>query len=187
MDEELLTITPKRFLCPHCGEWHTWLPDGLSLPFQLGEFNSRGEAARLKCIKSSKNMCDIYFDFTLERCYYNIELHDKIYYNVYGSVKIADIEEGLEEPRATFKVNLSKFLQFEGGEITLGFEFDLSDYKSVSDKFNLACEERELNEFEEVLKNREKSLNSLKKELQEKEKSLQEYEKELQEKEKSLV
>ena len=44
MERKLLELTPKRFLCPYCGEWHDW-----GERFELGYYDSISYVARFAC------------------------------------------------------------------------------------------------------------------------------------------
>ena len=102
MNKKLLGLTPKRYLCPYCGEWHDW-----ELSHILGYYDSPARKAKLKCEKQlygcRPREMQVYF--SSRYCYYrtiptcsigNLDINDKI--------PIEGIFECSTEPRVKFSV-----------------------------------------------------------------------------------
>ena len=173
MNKKLLGLTPKRYLCPYCGEWHDW-----ELSHILGYYDSPARKAKLKCEKQlygcRPREMQVYF--SSRYCYYrtiptcsigNLDINDKI--------PIEGIFECSTEPRVKFSVpfiadndvggsncsdcdSKDRCLMCKLGEanhtrhmyIKFGFEFEQSDYKKFSNEAILAHKEKKLQEREDA-------------------------------------
>ncbi len=187
MNPKLLKCKPKRWLCPHCGEWHEW-----NLRHELRYFDFK-----LECKSCGDS---VYFQLKDGYCYYkiqrgcrrgNLEIKDKI--------SIEDIVESFEKPRVTFSFihttrdyvggnecrtctsyyicQMRKMADRYGGRripITLGFEFEKSVYNKYANVAIIAPNEKEQQEserdIESILKSMEMLLREISQMLQEKEK-----------------
>ena len=56
MEKELLNLTPKRFLCPYCGEWHAYKK------CELGYYDSSSNEAFFTCDKAWTRACTLFND-----------------------------------------------------------------------------------------------------------------------------
>ena len=173
MNKKLLGLTPKRYLCPYCGEWHDW-----ELSHILGYYDSPARKAKLKCEKQlygcRPREMQVYFSSrycyyrTIPTCSYgNLDINDKI--------PIEGIFECSTEPRVKFSVpfiadndvggsncsdcdSKDRCLMCKLGEanhtrhmyIKFGFEFEQSDYKKFSNEAILAHKEKKLQEREDA-------------------------------------
>lgn len=181
MNQKLLDLTPKRYLCPFCGEWHDW-----ELSHELGYYDSSSYKAELGC-ENQLSGCkhrEMQVYFSDGYCYYrtiptcsrgNLDINDKI--------PIEDIVESSEEPRVTFAVPFTadsdvgrsecsdcdsryRCLMCKLGDennsrcmhITFGFEFKQSDYEKFSNAALLARKEKELQEREQAISSKERAL-----------------------------
>lgn len=150
MQRQLLDLVPKRYLCPYCGEWHEW--EGQS----LGYYDSEYYSTSIECSNapSGCNEGNYKVFFKDGYCYYSTERQcGRGRLELDGKIEIASITESSDEPIVTFKVpfkpnepvgsmscsscrskyvcNLVKLADkgYDGHmEITLGFEFEQSDY-----------------------------------------------------------
>lgn len=178
MNQKLLHLTPKRYLCPYCGEWHDW-----ELSYELGYYDSSSYKAELGCEKqfsycNHREMKVYFFD---GYCYYRtIPTCSKGNLDIDNKIPIEDIVESSEEPRVTFDVPFTAgsdvgrskcsdcdsrniCLMCKLGDennsrhmhITFGFEFKQSDYEKFSNAALLARKEKELKEREQVKENKE--------------------------------
>lgn len=174
-------MTPKRYLCPFCGEWHDW---GLSN--ELGYYDSPSYKAELGCERqlSDCNHREMHIYFSGGYCCYrtiptcrrgNLDIHNKI--------PIEDIVESSEEPRVTFSVPFTAANDVGRSEcsdcngrniclmckladennsrhmhITFGFEFEQSDYEKFSKAAFFARKEKELQEREQAINRKERAL-----------------------------
>lgn len=155
MDQKLLDLTPKRYLCPYCGEWHDW-----KLSHKLGYYDSPAYKAELGCENqlSSCRHREMQVFFSEGYCYYKtIPTCYRAMFDIDSKILIADILESSEEPRVTFVANFiadsdvgrikcsdcnsrNVCLICKLGEesrsmhITFGFEFEQSDYDAVVSK-----------------------------------------------------
>ncbi|MCI8470302.1 MAG: hypothetical protein HFJ35_02230 [Clostridia bacterium] len=181
MNQKLLDLTPKRYLCPFCGEWHNW-----EIPYKLGDYDLSSYKARLECKNGDTGYSyrDMQVCFSDGYCYYkttptcgrgNLDINDKI--------PIEDIVESSEKPRVTFDVpftakkNVGRsecsdcagkyicLMRKLGDEnnsrhmyITFGFEFKQSDYEKFSNAALLARKEKELQEREQAISSGEQAL-----------------------------
>lgn len=196
MEKELLNLTPKRFLCPYCGEWHPWRQS-----HELGYYDSSRYQAAHVCADApygtNEGNYKIYFENGY--CYYSTEaMCNRARLNLSGKVAISSIVESLDRPTVTFKVpfrsdsdvgsricetcrtrhicNLVKLGDagdHRNMEITLGFEFEQSDYDKFAKAAILARKERELQERENALKGKELSLQERESALRSKEQELE--------------
>ena len=110
MKLKILELIPKSFLCPYCGEWHSW-----SFPHELGYYDSKKNPAILVCpyyqygyagvpvSKMTQNKMLVFFDdnglhvSTVSSC-------TRGYFNISTTISINDIVESSDEPRVTFSV-----------------------------------------------------------------------------------
>lgn len=155
MDQKLLDLTPKRYLCPYCGEWHDW-----KLSHKLGYYDSPAYKAELGCENqlSSCRHREMQVFFSEGYCYYKtIPTCYRAMFDIDSKILIEDILESSEEPRVTFVANFvadsdvgrincsdcdsrNVCLICKLGEesrsmhITFGFEFEQSDYDAVVSK-----------------------------------------------------
>ena len=151
MQQELLQLIPKRFLCPYCGKWHEWGEKN-----ELSYYDSECYQAMFECTEMP-NGCNhgqyrIYFYDGY--CFYQTEaLCGKSEQNMKGCIPISDLIESANKPIVTFDVEFtsrnevgksycstcrccSKCLCAKLGDegdnrhmaIKFGFEFDQSDY-----------------------------------------------------------
>lgn len=179
MEQKLLDLIPKRYLCPFCGEWHDW-----ELSHKLSYYDASVFRAKLGCERQllGCNDREMQIYFSDGYCYYrtiptcsigNLNLNNKI--------PIEDIVESSEEPRVTFAVpftaysdvgsrsecsecdNRDRCLMYKLGDennsrrmhITFGFEFEQSDYNSIAKTAILAHKEKELQEREQAINSKE--------------------------------
>lgn len=155
MEKDFLNLVPKRYLCPYCGKWHKWDSN-----YNLSQFNiDIDDLPVLKChsipIPFRRGNYTLYF--TGDYCHYNIERQcNRENLNLHGEIEIASIAQSEDSPTITFKVpfqlkhsvgcitcsnccgiqvcNLVKLFEQNHNkniEITLGFEFDKSEYDEV--------------------------------------------------------
>ncbi len=150
MEKELLTLIPKRFLCPICGGWHKWKH---SHPLEYYDSNSPAEFT-----ESPKDCANDRYTIFVddEYLYYTTgKMCGHANLNLNGKIQIESIIENDDQPIVTFDVpfkaenkvgrdeydcsgcdwcsecNLIKLS--ENGDsihmkIPLGFEFEQSDY-----------------------------------------------------------
>mgnify|MGYP004616608837 CR=1 FL=1 len=173
MERKLLELTPKRYLCPYCGEWHTW-----ELSHELGYYDSRSYQAKLGC-EHQRDGCNqremsVFFDD--DGCHVSTEptcIRGNL--KISTTISINDIAESSDEPRVTFSVpfiasgpvgkskcsrceskdeclicELGDKNQSRSMRITFGFEFLQSDY----DKFAKSAK-KAISEQPQVNKNEE--------------------------------
>ena len=166
MNQKLLSLTPKRFLCPYCGKWHEW-----DTEHSLKYHDSAGFSAEFECsnapVYCRKGNYEIYFHN--DYCYIStINMCSRAYLSIRKEIPISSLIESTDEPIVTFEVpfttnndvgreecsdcdyrdecNCVK-LGDEGDHrhmnITLGFEFEQSEYDNIVKLENLARKERE--------------------------------------------
>lgn len=181
MEKELLTLTPKRFLCPYCGEWHEWTE-----PHELGYYDSSNYKAAFECSNapSGCNKGDYRIYFYEGYLYYSTErMCRRANQAMNGKIPISSIVEDPDRPIVTFDVAFtsnSDVGRYECSDcrskeqcncvrlgdkgdnrhmtITFGFEFEQSDYNKHSRFAQLARKERELQERKNAVKGKEQSL-----------------------------
>lgn len=181
MERKLLDLTPKRYLCPYCGEWHEW-----NQPNELGYYDSSRYQAVHSCADApfgtNEGNYKIYFEDGY--CHYSTEqMCERARLNLDGKIEISSIVESPDKPIVTFKVpfrshsdvgsricetcrtrhicNLVKLGDagdHRNMEITLGFEFKQSDYDKFSKAAILARKEKELQEREQAIDSKERAL-----------------------------
>lgn len=183
MEKELLNLTPKRFLCPYCGEWHRWSEaDKWYEARELGFYNSCKCQAEFECSNApcscNAGVYRIFFEDGY--CYYTIAQRCEMVLDCKGKIGIASIIESANKLIVTFKVpfnlyrdvgstccsdctarqvcNFVKLADRGNMEITLGFAFDQSDYYTLANSAILARKERELKERKDAVKGKEQSL-----------------------------
>lgn len=209
MEKELLNLTPKRFLCPYCGEWHGW-----NGRHELGYYDSSSHKASFECSNapSECNKGDYRIYFYGDYLYYSTErMCRRANQYMDGKIPISSILEDPDKPIVTFDVEFtsnSDVGRYECSDcgyknqcncvrlgdrgdnrhmtITFGFEFEQSDYNKIAKAAQLARKERELQEREKALQSKEQSLQGQETALKGKEKSLQERESALKSKEQEL-
>ena len=153
MDKKLLNLFPKRYHCPHCGQWHDW-----KLSHELGYYDSSSNKACLECkneILKEDRLGQTFFYFEDGYCYYGTEFKcNPAKLKINNKISIGEILESSREPRVTFSVDCHKrecsgrtecmigchfvnqcliFNRCAKDEnkvtIEFGFEFDQSDYE----------------------------------------------------------
>ena len=199
MEKGLLGLTPKRFLCPYCGEWHDW-----NSYHKLGDYDSYDFQTNFYCpnipSNSDRGCYRIYF-YGDSLNYSTKKICERAKQVMSGKIPIDCIIEHSDKPIVTFSVpftadcpvgstrcwtceyvdhcNCVK-LGDEGNNlnmtITFGFEFEQSDYEKFAKAGKLMCKARELQEREHALKIKEQSLQEHENALKDKEQSLQERE-----------
>lgn len=181
MNQKLLDLIPKRYLCPFCGEWHDW-----GLPYELGYYDSSSYKAELGCerqIVGCKNR-EMHIYFSDGYCYYRTIPTCSIgNLNINSKIPIEDIVESFKEPRVTFAVPFTAnsdvgrrecsdcdgrhvCLMYKLGNennsrymhIRFGFEFEQSDYEKFSKAAFLVRKEKELQEREQDINRKERAL-----------------------------
>lgn len=151
MNEELLRLTPKRFLCPYCGEWHPW--DEHSLEFHDASCYS----AKLEYKHYEMNTLPISFYFSDGYFYYFVPSVCICMDNLRGKIAIEDMVESSSVPRVSISIpitsddRLGKYAccsdciatntcirckqgdEGDGHHITIpfGFEFEESEYFAI--------------------------------------------------------
>ena len=181
MEKGLLGLTPKRFLCPYCGEWHDW-----NSYHKLGDYDSYDFQTNFYCpnipSNSDRGCYRIYF-YGDSLNYSTKKICERAKQVMSGKIPIDCIIEHSDKPIVTFSVpftadcpvgstrcwtceyvdhcNCVK-LGDEGNNlnmtITFGFEFEQSDYEKFAKAGKLMCKARELQEREHALKIKEQSL-----------------------------
>lgn len=121
MNREFLKLIPKRYLCPYCGEWHTW-----ELSYNLGRYTETYRAT-LGCQNQntdcSHRETEIFFSDL--RCFYKTTpTCNRASFMTNNSIPIEDIVESSEEPRVTFATEFT-------ARSSVGF-FKCSDCPSVN-------------------------------------------------------
>ena len=183
MERKLLELTPKRFLCPYCGEWHDW-----GKRYELGYYDSINYAAKFSCsnIPYGCNAGNYRIYFYNDYCYFSTEsICVKATQSMEGKIPISSIIGSADKPIVTFEVpftaknyvgsdecsncrcisicNCVK-LGDEGDNrhmtFTFGFEFDREDYYKFAKVAILARKEKELKEREATLELKEAELES---------------------------
>lgn len=179
MDPRLLKCIPKRFLCPYCGKWHKWNNEYYgehTLDYYDGKAVIFHECDTLKSLNRVDGCYKIYF-CDGDCCISISEVCERAGLNLFQRIKISSIVESSDKPIVTFKVtfssrknigniicktckansicNLIKLVTDDDQrnmEITLGWEFEQSDYKKFAQVTTLAREEKELQESEQASK-----------------------------------
>lgn len=167
MEKELLNLTPKRFLCPFCGEWHEW-----KLVHELSYYDSTSYSAELECALRREGYKErkMRFHFADDKCHYRtFPSCGRASLELDGSIPIGNIVESLDKPQMTFDVlftpkncignsacsdcdskdcNCQLVKLADAGDwrqitLKLGFEFEQSDYDKLAKSAILARKERE--------------------------------------------
>lgn len=182
MERKLLELTPKRFLCPYCGEWHEW-----SERYELGYYDSENFQARLKCSNErDDNICDYRIYFSDNYCYFSTHsICSKANLSIERKIPISSIIESTDNPIVTFEVEFTTAREVGSYEcrnccyssvcncvklgdkgdkrhmtITFGFDFNKDDYDRIVKPALLARKEKELEEREATLELKETELDS---------------------------
>lgn len=150
MEQKLLELKPKRYLCPFCGEWHKW-----NLSRELSYYDSPSNWAELTCDRQ-EDECAFYFEDGY--CYYRTScVCDRANLDIDKNILIEDIVESSCKPQVTFSVPVIVESDVNYGEcsecycrrsclicklgtenlsrcmdIPFGFEFEQSDYNRIS-------------------------------------------------------
>lgn len=196
VEKGLLGLTPKRFLCPYCGEWHDW-----NSYHKLGDYDFQTNFYCPNIPSNSYRGCYIIYFYGDSLNYSTQKICERAKQVMSGEIPIDCIIEHSDKPIVTFSVpftadspvgsttcrtceyvdhcNCVK-LGDEGNNldmtITFGFEFEQSDYEKFAKAGKLMCKARELQERENALKSNEQSLQERENALKDKEQSLQERE-----------
>ena len=169
MNQELLKLIPKRYLCPYCGEWHDWRDWG-GEEHELEYYDSEQYEAELDCpnLPYGGISGDYRFYFEDGYChYYTRHLCGKADQFLQGKIPISSIIESTDKPIVTFEVNFTsrgfvgtsecsgcdfkdKCICVKLGDkgngydmkITFGFEFDQSDYNKFVKTAIPTCNEK---------------------------------------------
>ena len=178
MEKGLLGLTPKRFLCPYCGEWHDW-----NSYHKLGDYDFQTNFYCPNIPSNSYRGCYIIYFYGDSLNYSTQKICERAKQVMSGEIPIDCIIEHSDKPIVTFSVpftadspvgsttcrtceyvdhcNCVK-LGDEGNNldmtITFGFEFEQSDYEKFAKAGKLMCKSRELQEREHALKDKEQSL-----------------------------
>lgn len=121
MKREFLNLIPKSYLCPFCGWRHEWRED-------------RGKLGRYRCYDNGIYKAELSCDNSIGGTYSIYFSDNYLYYyvgriweteGIKGRIPISSIKESSIFPRVTFNVHYGAI------EITLGFEFEESDYNSI--------------------------------------------------------
>ena len=183
MERKLLELTPKRFLCPYCGEWHDW-----GNRCELGYYDSIKYPAKFVCpnIPYGCNEGNYRIYFYNDYCYFSTDpICGKANQSMEGKIPISSIIESADKPIVTFEVSFTAKKDVGSYEclncicrsicncvklgdagdkrhmtITLGFEFDKDDYDRIGKPALLARKEKELEEREATLELKEAELDS---------------------------
>ena len=183
MERKLLELTPKRFLCPYCGEWHDW-----GERFELGYYDSISYVARFACPNTPYgcNAGNYRIYFYNDYCYFSTDsICRRANQSIEGEIPISSIIESADKPIVTFEVEFTTAEEVGSYEcrncsyrstcncvklgdagdkrhmtITLGFEFDKDDYNRIVKPALLARKKKELEEREATLELKETELDS---------------------------
>lgn len=183
MERKLLELTPKRFLCPYCGEWHDW-----GERFELVYYDSMNYTAKFACPDAptgySIGFYRIYF--YNDYCYFSTDsICGRAKQSMEGKIPISSIIESADKPIVTFEVEFITAEEVGSYEcrncsysstcncvklgdagdkrhmtITFGFEFEEYDYNRIVKPALLARKEKELEEREATLELKETELDS---------------------------
>ena len=181
MNQKLLSLAPRRFLCPYCGKWHEWNKE-----HRLEYYDSKAYRAQFECsnapVGCNEGNYGIYFNDGY--CYYSTErMCGRANQSINGKIPISSIIESADKPTVTFEVPFTAKndigmyecsdcqykddciyvkLGDEGDKrhmtITFGFEFKQSDYNEFSQVIALARKEKELQEREQAIDSKEQAL-----------------------------
>lgn len=183
MDERFLKLSPIRYLCPYCGEWHEW-----EQFHELGFYNSSSYKAKFECCNSPTgcNSVDYSVYFESGMCYYSTErMCRRADQSMSGSIPISSIMERSDEPIVIFDVEFTSNSDVGRCEccdcgyrnkcncvklgdkgdhrhmkIPFGFMFEQSDYDKIYKEKYLAKKEQELQERENALRSKEEELQA---------------------------
>lgn len=105
MNEKFLGLTPERYLCPYCGQWHDWPKD--TYPFYLGCYDIKWkDNVKLTCTQAGPFDLRGYYKFYIMNgsLYYEIQdLCRRYRTELEGRIAISDIVESCEGPFITFE------------------------------------------------------------------------------------
>lgn len=180
MERKLLELTPKRFLCPYCGEWHDW--SGHKLAF----YDLKCYQARLQCpsIPRGYNTGSYEIYFSNDYCYFSTKsVCERAHQSIDGKIPISSIIESVDKPIVTFEVpftakhDVGRYecpnciykgicncvkLGDEGDNrhmtITFGFEFEQSEYNEFAKAAILTHKEKKLQKCEQAIDSKEQAL-----------------------------
>jgi len=196
VEKGLLGLTPTRFLCPYCGEWHDW-----NSYHKLGHYDLKTIFNCPNIPSNSYRGCYIIYSYGDSLNYSTLKICERAKQVMSGEIPIDCIIEHSDKPIVTFSVpftadspvgsTICRTCEYvdhcncvklgdEGNNldmtITFGFEFEQSDYEKFAKAGKLMCKARELQERENALKSNEQSLQERENALKDKEQSLQERE-----------
>ena len=189
MNERLLQLRPKWYLCPYCGQWHEWKDSE-----KLAYYDGSNDVAVLPCINFKKDMWGnervLNCSFNEENCWFLLDACDSDWI-----VDIPNIQEEPEKARITLTVNLDieyvtdtrrcqecrkngciilKLAKERGDNeeipIQLGFEFDPEEYAQCSE------EGRKYKERQEATKLRGQEKQRRESAVEERKKAVQKHE-----------
>lgn len=184
MERKLLELTPRRFLCPYCGEWHKW-----SNRYKLGYYDDSSYVAKFAC-PDLPTGCDGYYSiyFYNDCCYFSTaSICRRANQSIEGRIPISSIIESADKPIVTFEVEFITAEEVGSYEcrncsyrsvcnclklgdkgdkrhmtITFGFEFEEDDYNRIVKPALLARKEKELEEREAIIRQNESILKQTK-------------------------
>lgn len=154
MNKNLLKLTPTRYLCPYCGEWHPW--DEHFLAYH----DNSSYATRLKHHHTRMETSAISYYFSDGYFYYYVPRVCGCMQSLRGKIAIEDMVESSSNPRVTFSVPITsddllgkyacgsdcmaadtciRCKQGDEGDgyhiaIPFGFEFEESEYFAIVDR-----------------------------------------------------
>jgi hypothetical protein len=153
VEKELLNLTPKKYLCPICGEWHEW-----KHPYPLGFYNPNFPAAFANSSVCPRECAEDKYTIFVNGEYLHYttgEMCEHASLNLDGRIPIESIIEYADQPIVAFDVHFTAKeavgeyetdcrncsflhkcnlieLSEKGGsidmKIPLGFEFEQSEY-----------------------------------------------------------
>lgn len=176
MNQKILGLRPKRYLCPYCGKWQK-----SELWEELGYYDSRSYKAEFFCENCNTDAMKIFFSDGY--CYYETAFEcDAVHFEINNNIQIEKFVLSSTEPHVTFNIpfyakkeireacsncnfkedcTLCKLLNEDNSRdknITFGFEFEQSDYDKMFKSDILARKETELQEREKNVKSKEQYL-----------------------------
>ena len=209
MHEELLNLRPKRVLCPYCGQWHEWESNRSLIDFSFNQPYNMICNTEEKEYQFNSDYCEFYF---ANSCifYEGSQLCGRSSIQPHGRIPISSIQESREKPIVTFEIsfttqdivgrekcktcdfvkdcnicNLGDLGDHRNITITMGFEFEESEYEKITG-INLS-EEGRLKEQQEELTRREQTLLEREAQVNSEERRLKEQQEELTRREQTLI